>query len=103
GDCPGDPIENPCTFSTSMYFYHCSNNPSYACVTSGQCVGGAACNVGPSPYGGDGKVAVCGSNGDDTMNGSEGDDIICGKAGADTIDGKNGNDIIYGDSGNDTI
>lgn len=110
------------------------------CATDGQCndpqdannchVSGTACCQLPGTgetYGGDGRVAVCGSNsvstgdtitlgtppagttfavcgrnGDDAITGSAGDDVIDGGNGDDDLFGAGGTDVVIGGDGNDT-
>jgi Ca2+-binding RTX toxin-like protein len=51
----------------------------------------------------DGKFAITGGAGNDSILGGAGDDTLYGGAGNDTISGADGNDLLYGDDGNDTL
>jgi hypothetical protein len=92
GPCPG---ADTCSFSSTVQYGHCQFHPDIACVNSLNCIFGDAC-VLDSPYTGDKKVTICGSNAADTITGTGADNVICGNNGNDTIRGGGGNDIISG-------
>lgn len=103
----------------------CNDPPGGSCT-----VGGVPCcsGSGATPFMGDGKIAilgsnstsngdtitlaaptggkqfvVCGRNGNDIITGNNGDDLIDAGGGNDTVNGGNGTDTIYGGSGDDIL
>ncbi len=108
--CPGSSSINPCKFDGN--FGRCtatSEKPGAACVVEEQCSADGVsacpgcCELGVTPYGGDGACTVSGTSGVNEITGSDGDDVICGLGGDDEIDGGDGNDILDGGNGDDTL
>jgi Ca2+-binding RTX toxin-like protein len=98
--CPFGGANCPSAGGDDCGFYRCQNDTSIFCDDNTDCASvGGHCMVELA----DGRLTICGTSGNDTLNGTTGADLICGFDGNDTIDAKGGDDVVIGGGGTDTL